>query len=324
MKRILVTGGAGFIGSHFVDYLTERYDDEVTVIDKLTYAADPGNLDASRDRIRFIEGDITSAADLEQAFERGTDWVVNFAAETHVDNSIGGPAVFAETNVIGTLRLLMFAVEQKVSRFLHISTDEVYGSRKEGRFSESDAHRPSSPYAATKSGAEKLVWSYYVTHGLPILMTRSSNNYGPRQHREKFIPKCILNALSGKPIPVYGDGRNERDWLFVRDNCEAIDRVLREGSIGEAYNVAAQFAMPNVGLARKVVAMAGGSQDLIHFVEDRKGHDLRYAVDTEKIEALGWRPSTDFEQGLQETIRWYRQRYAAHLSPVAQATSGRS
>jgi len=310
MKRILVTGGAGFIGSHFVDLLVERYDDSVVVIDKLTYAARLDNLDQSAGKIRFLQGDITDPNDLKGAFEGGVDWVVNFAAETHVDNSIEGPVVFAETNVVGTLRLLMFSLEHNVSRFLQVSTDEVYGSRQSGYFSEGDVHLPSSAYAASKSGAEKLVWAYHVTHGLPILTTRSSNNYGPRQHREKFIPKCILNALAGEKIPVYGDGQNQRDWLFVRDNCEAIDHVLRKGQIGEAYNIGAQFSLPNIELARKIVGLVGASEDLIEFVTDRKGHDFRYALDTDRITSLGWRPSTDFDQGLEETAKWYSQRLA--------------
>lgn len=320
MRRILVTGGAGFIGSHFVDYLVQNYDDQVVVIDKLTYAADPRNLEKSGDHIDFIHGDIVKPDDLTRAFEGGIDWVVHFAAETHVDNSIDAPVVFAETNILGTLRLLMFAVEHHVDRFLHISTDEVYGSRERGLFRETDPHLPSSAYAATKSGAEKIVWAYYVTYGLPILITRSSNNYGPRQHREKFIPKCILNALSGKSIPVYGEGLNQRDWLFVRDNCEAIDRVLRDGDVGEGYNIGAHCSLPNLELARKLVAMVGASADLIQFVEDRKGHDFRYAIETKKIEKLGWRPSTSFEEGLKETVGWYRERYTPHLSRADRAT----
>ena len=312
MKRILVTGGAGFIGSHFVDYLVEHYRDEVVVLDKLTYAGHLENLRKSRDQIQFIKGDIADPEDLQIAFSGGIDWVVNFAAETHVDNSISGPMVFGQTNLLGTLRLLAFAAERNVSRFLHISTDEVYGSRDEGYFREADAHLPSSPYAATKSGAEKLVWSYHVTYGLPVLITRSSNNYGPRQHREKFIPKCISNACSGEKIPVYGDGQNQRDWLYVKDNAEAVDCVLRNGHCGEAYNIAAQCSLPNIELARKIVRLVGATEDLIEFVEDRKGHDFRYAIDTSKIESLGWKASTEFEQGLKETVEWYSRSLVAH------------
>ena len=310
MDTILVTGGAGFIGSHFVDHLVEKSDDNVIVLDKLTYAGSLDNLSENIDGITFIEGDIGNPDDLEKAFSHDIDHVVNFAAETHVDNSIDGPTVFAETNLLGTLRLLMFSHEYDVDRFLQVSTDEVYGSTETGAFKENDLHLPSSAYAASKSGAEKLVWSYYVTHGLPILITRSSNNFGPRQHREKFIPKCILNTLAGKDIPVYGDGKNQRDWIYVRDNCEAIDAVLRRGEIGEAYNIGAQHSLPNIELARKLVRLAGGSEDLITFVEDRKGHDFRYALDTEKISALGWKPSTGFEDGLRETTEWYRRKSA--------------
>jgi len=308
MKRILVTGGAGFIGSHFVDYVTERYDDQVVVIDKLTYAGDMANLSDSLGRITFVKGDIGCREDLETAFDGGIDWVVNFAAETHVDNSIEAPIRFAETNVVATLRLLMFAVEKGVKRFLQVSTDEVYGSRERGLFAETDAHLPSSPYAATKCAAEKLVWAYMITYGLPIVVTRSSNNYGPRQHPEKFIPKCITNALAGEPVPIYGDGMNERDWLFVRDNCQAIDLVLRAGTVGEAYNIASQFGMPNIELARLILQIAGAPESLLTMVEDRRGHDRRYAMTTDKIEALGWAPATSFEDGLRETIRWYRQK----------------
>ena len=306
--KILVTGGAGFIGSHFVDYLVENYDDHLVVIDKLTYAGNLDNLALSKGQIEFIRGDICLAEDLEAAFADGIDWVVNFAAETHVDNSIEAPLAFAETNVLGTLRLLMFSLEHDVRRFLQVSTDEVYGSRKTGHFKEDDPHRPSSAYAATKSGAEKLVWSYHVTHGLPVLTTRSSNNYGPRQHSEKFIPTVIRNALAGTPIPVYGDGQNQRDWLFVRDNCQAIDLVLRQGEIGQEYNIGADCTLPNLNLARRLVQIAGASEDLIQFVEDRKGHDFRYAIDSGKIKALGWEPETDFDAGLRETVEWYRQR----------------
>jgi dTDP-glucose 4,6-dehydratase len=298
MSRILVTGAAGFIGSHFVDYVTAHHEDEVVVLDKLTYAGDMTNLEKSREEIEFIQGDICVAEDLEKAFEGGIDRVVNFAAETHVDNSIGAPLVFAETNVLGTLRLLMFSLRHGVERFLQISTDEVYGSREEGYFREDDLQEPSSAYAATKSGAEKLVWAYHVTHGLPVLITRSSNNYGPRQNPEKFIPKVITSALNGEPIPVYGTGQNQRDWIFVRDNCAALDVVLREGQIGEAYNVGAQCLIPNIELARKIVDAVGASRDLIEFVTDRKGHDFRYALTTEKIEGLGWKPETTFDAGL--------------------------
>lgn len=306
MKRILITGGAGFIGSHFVDLLTRRHDEDVVVIDKLTYAGSLANLSSSQNSIRFIEGDICCVADLESAFAGGVDWIVHFAAETHVDSSIEEPMTFADTNLLGTLRLLQFAVEHSVDRFVLISTDEVYGSRVTGYFEETDAHLPSSPYAATKSGAEKLAWSYYVTYRLPLLITRSSNNYGPRQHPEKFIPKCIGNALTGKKIPVYGTGENERDWLYVKDNCRAIDLVLREGEPGTAYNIASGWTMPNIQLSRKLMRLTGAPHNLIEFVEDRKGHDFRYAISTDRIEALGWQPRVGLDEGLKETIEWYR------------------
>jgi dTDP-glucose 4,6-dehydratase len=307
-KRILVTGGAGFIGSHFLDLLATRGEDRVTCLDAFTYAADPANLDNVRGKVEIIKGDIRQSDDLAHVFERGVDQVVHFAAETHVDNSIADPLVFAETNVLGTLRLLMFALRYKVEKFLHISTDEVYGSIREGFSVESDPHDPSSPYAASKSGAEKLVFAYAKTHGLPVLVTRSSNNYGPRQHGEKFIPTCLRNALAGRPIPVYGTGLNERDWLYVEDNARAVDLVLRQGVIGEAYNIGANNQRPNTDVARRLLSACGQSEELIEFVEDRKGHDFRYAVDTKKIEALGWTPEWTLDQGLKETVEWYRGR----------------
>jgi len=310
-KRILVTGGAGFIGSHFIDLLVKQGEDQVVCLDSFSYAADPRNLDASRDRIEIVRGDIRRAEDLEPVFERGVDWVVHFAAETHVDNSIAEPLVFAETNVLGTLRLLMFALRYRVEKFLHISTDEVYGSVAEGFSVESDPHLPSSPYAASKSGAEMMVFAYARTHGLPVLVTRSSNNYGPRQHAEKFIPTCLRHALAGRPIPVYGTGQNQRDWLYVEDNARAIDRVLRSGKLGEAYNIGACNQRPNTEVARRLLKACGQSEELIAFVEDRKGHDFRYAVDTRKIEALGWAPEWTLDNGLRETVTWYRNRFNA-------------
>lgn len=309
MKRILVTGGAGFIGSHFIDLLVEQGVGEVVCLDAFTYAADERNLAAVRDRIEIVRGDIRSRDDLQKVFSRRPDWVVNFAAETHVDNSIERPAVFVETNVLGTLNLLMFALEFGVERFLQISTDEVYGSRMEGFSREGDPHNPSSPYAASKSAAEQLCNAYRITYKLPVLIARSTNNYGPRQHREKFIPVCIMNALAGRPIPVYGTGRNERDWIFVRDNAAALLTVLRVAEPGDVVNVGAGGHLPNVELARRILRLVGADPGLVRFVEDRKGHDFRYAVDTSRISSLGWRPETDFDTGLGKTIEWYRSRY---------------
>ncbi len=310
-KKILVTGGAGFIGSHFVDLLVERGQDEVICLDAFTYAADPRNLDKSRGRIRVVKGDIRNPDHLRPIFEDGVDWVVNFAAETHVDNSIVAPLVFAETNVLGTLRLLMFSLEYGVGKFLQVSTDEVYGSRKSGAFQEGDPHEPSSPYAASKSGAEQFVCAYGVTYGVPVLVTRSTNNYGPRQHKEKFIPTCIACATEGRPIPVYGAGQNQRDWLHVQDNARAIDLVFREGQIGQVYNIGAGNHLPNVELARKILRLCSAAEDGIEFVEDRKGHDFRYAVDSAKVRALGWDTAVDLEEGLEGTVAWYRERSKA-------------
>jgi dTDP-glucose 4,6-dehydratase len=311
MKRILITGAAGFIGSHFLDLAVERALGEITVLDAFTYAADERNLEASREKIRLVRGDIRDRKALRKLFEAGVDWLVNFAAETHVDNSITRPADFIETNIVGTHNLLAFALEYGVECFLQISTDEVYGSLSEGYAKEDDAHNPSSPYAASKSAAEQLCNAYRVTYKLPVLIARSTNNFGPRQHAEKFIPVCIANALKGSPIPVYGTGQNQRDWIYVRDNAEALLTVLTRGEPGDVFNVGADCHLPNVELARRILELCGQSPQLIDFVEDRKGHDFRYAVDTTRINALGWKPATDLETGLRKTIEWYKNRTPA-------------
>lgn len=309
--NILVTGGAGFIGSHFIDRVVKEDGGRVICLDAFTYAADIRNLEQSADRIEVVRGDIRNAEDLEKVFSRGIDTVVNFAAETHVDNSIGAPAVFVETNVLGTLRLLMAAMQYGVRRFLQISTDEVYGSCADGCFAEDARHCPSSPYAASKSAAEQLCHAYFVTYKLPVLIARSTNNYGPRQHPEKFIPTCVTHLIKACPIPVYGSGMNQRDWIYVTDNAEALWHILQEGRPGEVYNIGANCHLPNIDLARRILALAGADPKLIRFVEDRKGHDLRYAVDARKICALGWKPRVDLDTGLRLTIEWYRQRYSA-------------
>jgi len=304
----VVTGGAGFIGSNFVRFMLDRYDDvEVVNLDKLTYA---GNLENLRDveddpRYSFVRGDICDAAVVGETL-RGADAVVNFAAETHVDRSISGPQDFIRTDVLGTHTLLEAVRELEISRYLQISTDEVYGSTEVGAFTEESDLDPSSPYSASKAGADLLVLASHRTFGTPVVITRSSNNYGAWQFPEKIIPLFITNAIDDLPLPVYGDGLNVRDWLHVDDNCAGIDLVLREGAAGEIYNVGGGNEVRNLALTRRILELLGKGEDLIRHVADRPGHDRRYAVDCTKLRALGWRPEVEFEAGLARTVEWYR------------------
>ena len=306
--NILVTGGAGFIGSNFIRYMLKKYPDyRITNLDKLTYCGNVENLADIKDNPRYksIKGDIADADMVNKAIE-GCDAVVNFAAESHVDRSIKDPNRFVKTNVHGTLTLLKCATELKVSRFIQIGTDEVYGSIERGSFTEHSNLNPRSPYSASKAGADLLALSFYSTYVLPVAVTRSSNNFGPYQYPEKIIPLFITNALDNKKLPVYGDGLNVRDWLFVMDNCEAIDIVLHKGVIGEVYNVSGSAEIPNIELTHKILDYLNKPHTLIEFVEDRPGHDRRYSLESTKIRALGWRPKHDFEDALKETIDWYK------------------
>ena len=308
MGSILVTGGAGFIGSNFVRLLLRRRGRaRVTVLDKLTYAGNLANLAGlEKDpRFMFVKGDICNARLLDKLLP-GVEIVYNFAAETHVDRSILAAGSFIRTDVLGTYTLLQKALEHKVGRFVQISTDEVYGSIARGSFRESDPLLPNSPYSASKAGADMLVRAFHRTYGLPVLITRSSNNYGPYQHPEKFIPLFVTNALEGLPLPVYGDGRNVRDWIYVEDNCRAIDLVGRKGTVGEVYNVGAGEERPNIEIARRIVELTGADPALLTFISDRPGHDRRYSVAARRIRALGWRPATAFDAGLERTVAWYR------------------
>jgi dTDP-glucose 4,6-dehydratase len=306
--RLVVTGGAGFIGSNFVRFMLRRYDDlEVVNLDKLTYA---GNLDNLRDveddvRYTFVKGDICDAAVVHAALQ-GADAVVNFAAETHVDRSISGPQDFISTDVLGTHTLLEAVREQGIARYVQISTDEVYGSTEAGSFTEKSDLAPSSPYSASKAGADLLVLAYHRTFGTPVLITRSSNNYGPWQYPEKIIPLFITNAIDEQALPVYGDGLNVRDWLYVDDNCAGIDAVLHKGVLGEVYNIGGGNEVKNLALTRRILELLGKSPELIRFVTDRPGHDRRYSIDCAKLQALGWHPATPFEAGLKRTVSWYR------------------
>ena len=306
--RLVVTGGAGFIGSNFVRFMLNRYEDlEVVNLDKLTYA---GNLENLRDveddpRYTFVKGDICDTVAVGEAL-RGADVVVNFAAETHVDRSISGPQDFIRTDVLGTHTLLEAVRELGVTRYLQISTDEVYGSTDSGSFTEESDLDPSSPYSASKAGGDLQVLAYHRTFGTPVLITRSSNNYGPYQYPEKIVPLFITNAIDGEALPVYGDGLNVRDWLYVDDNCAAIDVVLREGAVGEVYNIGGGNEVKNLTMTRQILKLLGRSPSLIRFVSDRPGHDRRYSIDCAKVRRLGWRPTTPFEKGLEHTVAWYR------------------
>ncbi len=305
--RLLVTGGAGFIGSNFVRYMLSRYPDYgVVVLDKLTYAGNLANLAdvAGNPNYRFVRGDICDAQ-LVDGLVAEVDAVLNFAAETHVDRSILDAGGFIQTDVYGTFVLLEAARKHNIRRFLQVSTDEVYGDVPEGSSLESDPFRPRSPYSASKAGGEMMVQAYHVTYGVPTLITRGSNNYGPFQYPEKLIPVLITNALDGQELPVYGDGRQIRDWLYVLDHCSAIDLVLHEGKVGEAYNVGGGNERENLDVIHQVLELLGKDRSLVRFVKDRPGHDRRYSVDCGKLRQLGWTPSRDFEEELAETVRWY-------------------
>ena len=304
--RLLVTGGCGFIGSSYVRLvLEERPDDEVVVLDKLTYAGRRENLEEIADRLEFLEGAIEDRDAVREAMA-GCDAVVNFAAESHVDRSIADQDAFARTHVIGTSVLLDAAREHGVRRFLQVSTDEVYGSIEEGTFTETSPLNPSSPYSATKAAGDLLVSAHAHTYGIEAVICRGSNNYGPRQYPEKLIPLCILNAFAGDPLPVYGDGRQVRNWLYVEDFARAIDLVLRAGNPGEVYNVGGPDEVENLEVVRRILALTGRDESLIEYVTDRPGHDRRYSLSSAKVRALGWEPSRDFAQGLAETVDWYR------------------
>jgi dTDP-glucose 4,6-dehydratase len=305
--KLLVTGGAGFIGSEFVNQLVSDSEVEITVLDALTYAGDLRNLKTCKDLIDFTSIDIRNLTDLKALFrEKQFTHVVHFAAESHVDNSISNPGIFAETNVLGTLNLLQVSSKYSIERFLHVSTDEVYGSVKEGFSTENSPLNPSSPYSASKASAEHFVFSYLHTFELPVLMVRCSNNYGPRQYPEKLIPYFISRLLNNESVPVYGDGKNVREWLHVSDCARAIALVLEKGKIGEIYNISSGIFRENLEVTRMLINMLGKGPELINFVEDRMGHDFRYAIDSSKIRReLGWEPKVELEKGLNETVKWF-------------------
>ena len=307
--NILVTGGAGFIGSCFIRYILKKYQDyKVINIDALTYAGNIENLDDIKDNsnYKFVHGNI---CDKELVYDlmKQVDCVVNFAAESHVDRSITGPEIFIETNVKGTLNLLQAAKDSKIERYLQVSTDEVYGSLgKTGYFYETTPLAPNSPYSASKASADLLVRAYYETYKMPVLNTRCSNNYGPYQYPEKLIPFFISRLLKGQKVPVYGDGLNVRDWLYVYDHCSAIDMVLHKGNIGEIYNIGGHNEKTNIEITKLILNAMGKDESSIEYVQDRLGHDRRYAISNDKIQSqLGWEPSLTFEEGIKITIDWY-------------------
>ena len=306
--RVLVTGGAGFIGSNFCHYLSrERPRWKITVLDKLTYAGRRENLEGlEEDGLRFVHGDICSPSDVASAMD-GCQLVVNFAAETHVDRSIEDSASFVRTDVEG-VRVLLEEFRRREGRlFLQVSTDEVYGSVETGRSTEEDPLLPRSPYSASKAGGELLAMGYWHTHGTPVVVTRASNNYGPRQYPEKLIPLFLTNAMEGLELPVYGDGGNRRDWIHVEDHCRALLRVLEDAGPGSVYNIGAGQEHSNMEVTRAILEAVGAEEDLIRFVKDRPGHDRRYALDISRIKReLEWSPRIDFAEGLRRTVSWYR------------------
>jgi dTDP-glucose 4,6-dehydratase len=308
---LLVTGGCGFIGSNFVRHVRQQRPDwNVVNVDKLTYAGNPRSLDdvSGNPRYRFVQADICDKAAMAAVFAERPDAVAHFAAESHVDRSITGPEIFVHTNVYGTQILLECAREAKVGRFLHVSTDEVYGSLgPEGLFTEQTPYAPNSPYSASKAGSDFLVRAYHHTFGLDAVITNCSNNYGPYQYPEKLIPLLITNLLDGLPIPIYGDGQNVRDWLHVEDHCRGILLALEKGKAGETYTLGGRNERKNLDIAHMLLKLSGRDESFLRFVPDRLGHDRRYAIDAAKIRGeLGWEPAHDFASGLPATVEWYR------------------
>lgn len=312
--RLLVTGGAGFIGSNFIHHILGKYSDDTVVnLDALTYAGNQENLKKWEDdaRYRFVQGDIRDAAVVDSLMAE-CDAVVHFAAESHVDRSIQGPEAFVRTNVLGTF-VLLEAARKYGKRLHHVSTDEVFGSLSldDAPFSETTPYDPRSPYSASKAGSDHLVRSYFHTYGLPVTISNCSNNYGPYHFPEKLIPLAIMNLLTGKKVPVYGDGRQVRDWLFVTDHCEAIDVILHRGKIGETYCIGGGSERENIWIVKKLIGILGQDESMIEFVSDRPGHDRRYAINCSKIKReLGWAPSVSLERGLEKTVEWFRENEA--------------
>lgn len=307
--KILVTGGAGFIGSNYIRMMFKRYPDiEITNLDKLTYAGNPDNLreisDTAKPAYSFVKADICDSEAVSRAME-DVDIVVHFAAESHVDRSIKESSVFVTTNVLGTNTLLSCALESDLDKFIHVSTDEVYGSIDVGSFTETDPLNPSSPYSSSKAGSDLLAMSYHTTYGLPVSITRCTNNFGPFQYPEKLIPLFITNLMEGMKVPVYGSGLNIRDWIYVDDHCCGIDFVQNHGHSGEIYNIGGGSELTNLEITHRILKMLGKDDSMIRYVEDRKGHDLRYSLDCTKLKGMGWKPEFDFDTALEHTVKWY-------------------
>ena len=309
--KILVTGGLGFIGSNFIRHMTAEHPDcMITNLDAMTYAGNPANLtDIEKNpRYSFVHGNICDRHTVESVFsQHSIDTVVHFAAESHVDRSIQDSSAFVKTNVLGTQVLLDAALLHQCTRFIHISTDEVYGSTAAGSFKETDPLNPSSPYSASKAASDLLARAFYITHDLPVIVTRCTNNFGPYQFPEKLIPFFVTTLLLGKNVPVYGTGKNVRDWIYVLDHCRAIDFVLFQGTAGEIYNIGSDNEKTNIEITHQILKSLGKDASSIEFVNDRPGHDWRYSLDSSKLRAMGWRPQTTFETALEETVEWYVQ-----------------
>lgn len=310
--KLLVTGGAGFIGSNFIRYMLGKYPEyQIINLDKLTYAGNLDNLSdiAGNPNYSFTEGDIADRKLIDELAEK-VDAIINFAAETHVDRSIEDSSPFLVTNIIGTQVLIDSALKHKHERYIQISTDEVYGDIEEGQFTEQSPLKPSSPYAVSKAAGDMLVLAYFRTYGLPAIISRCSNNYGPYQYPEKLVPFFIKKLMSGEKVPLYGDGSNVRDWLHVEDHCRAVDLMLHKGKVGEVYNVGANNEHPNLEITKKMLKIFGLPEYRIEFVKDRPGHDIRYAIDASKIrKELGWEPTVDFERGFRDTVLWYQRTF---------------
>jgi dTDP-glucose 4,6-dehydratase len=305
--KLMVTGGCGFIGSNFIHYMLRKYPNyQIVNLDKLTYAGNPANLKGLENNPNyfFVKGDICNPAVINEVMNK-VDHVVHFAAESHVDRSIEDGSIFVKTNVLGTHTLLQSALTNNIKKFVHISTDEVYGSIKEGSFTENDNLNPSSPYSSSKAGSDFLALSYYITHGLPVCITRCTNNFGPFQYPEKLIPFFISRLMEGNKVPVYGTGLNIRDLIYVEDHCSAVDFVLHNGNNGEIYNIDGGNELTNLEITHRLLKMLGKDESSIEYIEDRKGHDFRYSLDGSKLENIGWKPQYDFDTALEQTVRWY-------------------
>ena len=308
--KLLITGGAGFMGSNFVKYILRNHPNwQVVNLDKLTYA---GNLDNLKEiekssNYKFLKGDIASPPDVEKAIGRGVDCIINYAAETHVDRSIIEPSAFIKTDILGTYTLLEAAKKHNVAQYIQISTDEVFGSISKGAFSENSPFKPSSPYAASKAGADHLCRAYFKTYNLPVIVTHSCNVFGPNQYPEKIIPLFITNLLENKKVPIYGSGKQVREWIFTEDHCRAIEMIMKKGQAGEVYNIGTGSSKQNIETARFILQELGFDKKMIEYAKDRSGHDFRYAINYKKLKSLGWKPRVNWEEGLRRTIKWYQE-----------------